>query len=263
MRLTLIVTTYNWPQALDLVLLAVSRQTRMPDEIIVADDGSAEPTRKVVRRWRQTFGARLHHQWQPDEGFRLARSRNRAIARAQGDYILLLDGDMVPHPRFVEDHFNAARPGAFIQGVRALSGEQCAADMLARRKTAIGPLARDVQRRRHLIRLPAAGRLMRWPRNHFRGIRGANQGYWREHLIAVNGFDERMTGWGYDDYEIAARLYHLGVQRFDLRFAGLAVHLWHPRRRPSPGNPSEAVFHETLATRATRCARGIEQLQEG
>src|SRR5690606_22897979 len=139
-------------------------------------------------------------------------------------------------------------------------GEKCGADMVAQRKTVLGFLARDVERRRHLLRIPALSRwLIRVPRNHFRGIRGANQGYWREDLLAVNGFDERIAGWGYDDYEIAARMYHRGISRYDLRFAGLAVHLWHPRRKHLPGNPSEKVFQETLSTRSIRCALGIEQ----
>jgi GT2 family glycosyltransferase len=39
-RITLIITTYNWPAALDLTLRSVARQSMQPDEIIVADDGT-------------------------------------------------------------------------------------------------------------------------------------------------------------------------------------------------------------------------------
>ena len=52
MRTGLIVTTYNWPEALHLTLGSVARQTHVPDEVIVADDGSGPATRAVVERWR-------------------------------------------------------------------------------------------------------------------------------------------------------------------------------------------------------------------
>jgi glycosyltransferase involved in cell wall biosynthesis len=45
LRTTLIITTYNWPVALDLTLKRVARQSVRPDEIIVADDGSGPETR--------------------------------------------------------------------------------------------------------------------------------------------------------------------------------------------------------------------------
>lgn len=40
LRITLIITTYNWPAALDLALRSVARQSVLPDEVVVADDGS-------------------------------------------------------------------------------------------------------------------------------------------------------------------------------------------------------------------------------
>ena len=39
---SMIVSTYNWPQALELVLLSIKKQTLLPDEVIIADDGSGE-----------------------------------------------------------------------------------------------------------------------------------------------------------------------------------------------------------------------------
>src|SRR4051794_16035860 len=119
MRSSLVVTTYNWPDALDLVLTSALDQRVLPDEVIVADDGSGEPTAEVVRRRAERFAERrvpLHHVWHPDEGFRAAAIRNRALARASGDYILLIDGDCILHPDFVSSHLAFARQGQFVQG---------------------------------------------------------------------------------------------------------------------------------------------------
>src|ERR1043165_272321 len=103
MRSCLIVTTYNWPEALHLTLASVARQTQRPDEVIVADDGSGPATRAVIDRWRAA-GLRLEHVWQEDQGFRLARSRNRAIAAAQAEDLFPVHrGTILPSP-FVADH---------------------------------------------------------------------------------------------------------------------------------------------------------------
>ena len=128
---SLVVTTYNWPRALALALASARLQTRLPDEVIVADDGSGPGTRQLVCMVAAGFPVPLRHVWQVDEGFRAARSRNLAITAARGEYVLLLDGDMVMHPRFVADHLSAARRGSFVQGSRVLVAEDFSARMLA------------------------------------------------------------------------------------------------------------------------------------
>jgi glycosyltransferase involved in cell wall biosynthesis len=130
LRSTLVVTTFNWPAALDLTLRSIARQSVPPGEVIVADDGSGPETVKVVERWQSEIAAPVQHLWQPHEGFRLARSRNRAIAAANGEYLIIVDGDMVLHRHFIADHLNAARRGSFIQGVRLLTEADAAARML-------------------------------------------------------------------------------------------------------------------------------------
>jgi glycosyltransferase involved in cell wall biosynthesis len=97
LRSTLIVTTYNWPAALELTLKSIARQSLAPGEVIVADDGSGPDTAQVIEHWKKEIAAPVSHMWQPHEGFRLARSRNRAIAAATGEYLMIVDGDMVLH----------------------------------------------------------------------------------------------------------------------------------------------------------------------
>ena len=90
MRASLIVTTYNRPDALHLVLQSVLQQTVPPAEIIVADDGSGADTAETVGRFAKTSPIPVKHVWQEDQGFRAAQSRNRALAAAQGPYMVLI-----------------------------------------------------------------------------------------------------------------------------------------------------------------------------
>jgi glycosyltransferase involved in cell wall biosynthesis len=257
MRSCLIVTTYNWPEALHLTLASVARQTQRPDEVIVADDGSGPATRAVIERWRAA-GLQLEHVWQEDQGFRLARSRNRAIAAARAEYILLVDGDMILHPQFVADHVRCARPDCFIQGARPQLSAATTAQLLQDGDhTDVGPLTPGLQRRAYALRSPLLSRVFSRTKATLGGVQGCNQSFWRSHAIQVNGYDERFTAWGPEDREFVARLLHLGLRRYYVRHRAIAFHLHHTTRAPTAPNPFDRLLDETLARRATWTEQGL------
>lgn len=259
MRSTLIVTTYEWPAALDLTLKSIARQSQAPGEVIVADDGSGPETARVVDRWRAYIRAPVTHLWQAHEGFRLARSRNRAIAAATGDYLIIVDGDMVLHRHFVADHVSAARSSSFIQGVRLLTEPATAERMLREGCLDLSFFSRGIRRRRHALRSLPLSRMFFWQRVGQRAIRGCNQAYWKSDLLRVNGFNEAFVGWGREDNEIAARLYNIGVRRRNLKFQALAIHLHHPSRHPLGVNPNDAFLRQTIEQRKTWCGIGLDR----
>jgi len=259
MRISVIVITYNWPQALHPVLRALARQSVLPDEVIVTDDGSRADTRELLVAVAQTFPTRLVHLWQPDDGARMSRARNRGIAAARGDYVVLLDGDMLAHREFIADHRAFAQRGSFVQGSRVLTGARCAMHLLAQQQLDVGFFTLDIERRRHTLRVPTLARAYARPHTREAGIKSCNWGFWRDDLLALNGFNEAMTGWGREDNELALRAFHMGLKRRDLRFSGLATHLWHATRKNVVDNPNDAVLAATRASGAVRCALGIDQ----
>lgn len=256
MHTCLVITTYNWPEALNLTLSSVARQTQLPDEIIVADDGSGPSTRAVVERWRAA-GLVIEHVWQEDAGFRLARSRNRAIAAARAEYVLLVDGDMILHPRFVADHVRCARPDCFIQGARPQLSAATTARLLQDVEMIIGPLTPGLQRRAYAMRSPMLSRMFSSTKATLGGVQGCNQSFWRSHAIRINGYDERFTAWGPEDREFVARLLHLGIRRHYVRHMAIAFHLHHATRAPAAPNPFDRLLQETLASRTTWTEWGI------
>ncbi|WP_329742047.1 glycosyltransferase family 2 protein [Dyella sp. A6] len=266
MKVSLIVITYNWPEALDRVLASVAAQTRLPDEVIVADDGSGDSTRVVVEQWTQWLGCPVRHIWQDDLGFRAARCRNRGIAASHGDYIVLIDGDMLLHPAFLADHLALAGRGLFLQGGRLKATAAETARLLAGGRPVFAPWsaadfhAFDGTRRHYAFRAP---RLARWKARQQRGgrVMSCNMSFWRDDLLRVNGFDERMEGYGAEDRELAARLENAGVRRRQLKWAALAVHLEHASRaQPDVDDmslPNNRLFRATVEQRIARCERGI------
>ena len=120
MRISLIITTYNRPDALLLVLKSVENQSISPLEVIIADDGSSHETKNLIESINKSLKMNIVHSWHKDLGFRAARARNNAILKSSGEYIVLIDGDSILHPNFVEDHIESSEPGCFIQGSRVL-----------------------------------------------------------------------------------------------------------------------------------------------
>lgn len=272
---SVIVLTYNWPSALELVLRALARQTHPPLEVIVADDGSRPDTRELLRRLACDYPVLLRHCWQADEGFRASRARNGGILAARGDYVILLDGDMITHPKFIADHLMLAQRGSFVQGTRLRVTDAETARLLAGGKPQFHPWVDAYFRpahaapsklhygkRIHALRMPW---LARWKARSRKGghVMSCNMAIWREDLLRVNGFNEAMEGYGSEDLELAARLQNAGLRRRQLKFAGLAIHLEHASRAPAdpddPSMPNNIILKRTRSEGIAWCERGMAQ----
>ena len=118
--ISVVITTYNRPDALAAVVEACFMQDDKNFEIIIADDGSTANTRDTVAALAARAPVPLKHVWQPDEGFRAAMARNRGTLAATGNYIIFLDGDCVPQRDFIRRHRQLARPGFLVAGSRIL-----------------------------------------------------------------------------------------------------------------------------------------------
>lgn len=269
---SLMVSTYNWKEALALVLRSAAQQSRLPDEVIVADDGSREDTAELLHTMAGSFPVPLRHVWQPDDGFRLARCRNRGIAAARGDYLIQLDGDMIMHPHFIADHLRLARPGAFLQGTRIRTTDAETARLLSGGAPVFG-LSVDAYfrkegdrstyhfgRRHHTLRIPWLAELKSRSSGH---PMGCNVSFWRKDLLTVNGYDERMVGYGSEDLELDERLRQAGLRRRQIKFAALALHLEHRSSAPpdpaAPELPNNQLLYASRDAQRVRCEHGLDR----
>ncbi|MEP6898657.1 MAG: glycosyltransferase family 2 protein [Rhodanobacter sp.] len=259
MRISVVVITYNWPDALHRVLQALARQTELPYEVIVTDDGSRVETRQVLERLANDYPTRLLHVWQPDDGARMSRARNRGILAARGEYVVLLDGDMVCDRHFIADQRKFAQAGCFVQGSRVLTDAAATQRLLASQAMEVNFFSSGIERRRNALRWPWLARLKARPSRSARGIKSCNMGFWRTDLLRLNGFNEAMTGWGREDTELVARAFHAGLRRRDVRFSALAVHLFHPTRKHLVDNPNDRILEDTRARQLIRCEQGLDR----
>ena len=230
MNATVVITTYNRPRYLRKVIEGYLSQTRLPDEMLIADDGSLEETASMVEAIRDRSAVEIGHVWHEDDGFRAAGIRNMAMAGSKGDYLILADDDSVPDSRLVEDHLKQAEEGFFIQGHRVLLGaevsENVSADDLSPLKMLKFAVRGQAGNWFNSLRLPMP--LIKLSRS-MKGIRSCNISFYKKDIIAVNGFNEDFTGWGKEDSELAARLYKYGLKRKDVKFRACCYHLHHGR----------------------------------
>ena len=258
---SLIIATYNWPQALECSLLSVMRQKQLPSEVIIADDGSTKETAELIKSFQQKFPVPLRHIWHEDTGFRLGMIRNKAMAAASGDYLIQADGDIIMHPFFVADHLHAARSSHFIGGSRVLLGQQLSANIIQNKTLDISLFHADVKNKLNGLHAPALARVIELFKKEkgLYNMRGCNMSFWRKDIIAVNGYNENISGWGREDTELAIRLYNMGMKRVYFKLQGIAYHLFHKEYDRSSLLANDEILNATIANKLTCCENGISK----
>jgi glycosyltransferase involved in cell wall biosynthesis len=266
--ISIIVTTFERPDALAAVLRALAQQSERDFEILVADDGSGPDTTALVAAWRGGAGVPLLHVWQEHRGFRAGEIRNRAILSARGSYCIFLDGDCIPRPDFVATHRKLAEPGWFVAGNRVLLSAALTAQILQGEATPGAWTFRDLlaQRRRGgvnrllpAVRLPL-GPLRKLRNTRWEGARSCNLAVWRGDLERVDGFDCAFSGWGLEDSDLLVRLLHAGVRRKDGAFATGVLHLWHPESDRSSLPDNRARLDAVIAGDRVRAECGLSTI---
>jgi glycosyltransferase involved in cell wall biosynthesis len=256
MRLAVVMTTYETPSALDRVLAGYALQSRRPEAVVVADDGSGASTRQVVQAWADRKLFEVHHVWQENAGYRRSRILNLGIAAVQADYVVLTDGDCLPHRDFVADHAQLAEPGFWVQGKRAQIRQAHADEARPEDAEAMGLLRRGwLWRSVYGVRWPVP---LVWRQTGALRERalGSNMGLWREDLVAVNGFNEAFVGWGSEDRELSVRLHRLGRRKKFVIGRALQFHL-HPATSRARTADNGDLLAEVRASGGVRCAQGL------
>jgi len=259
MDVTLIITTFNRSDALELVLMSVLSQTIFPYEIIIADDGSSDDTELVIKQFQLKY-KNIIHSWHEDKGFRAAKSRNKAISLSTTDYIIIVDGDMILHNRFIEDHINLSERGFFIQGSRVLLTKEKTDHVLLNKQINFGILEQGLKNKKNNLLLPFAFvNLISIKNQSLKGIKTCNMSFFKEDIININGFNEEFIGWGREDSELAVRFYNYGLRRKTVKFCAIQYHLWHQENSRNNLDANDNLLNKALLSRKSSCALGINQ----
>jgi len=266
---SVIFTTYNHPKWLEKTLWGFSAQSFRDFEIIVADDGSNDETRAVIESLQAQIDIPIRHLWQEDDGFQKCRIMNKAIVESRGEYLIFTDGDCIPHPDFVRNHVELSAENTLLSGgyfklpldvSRAITKQ----DILAGNSTRPGWLLRHgvafTPKISKLFSHPLVGALLDALTITRATWNGHSSSTWKKHVIATNGFDERMQ-YGGQDREFGERLVNMGIKPRQVRYRCSCVHLDHGRgyARPESIAKNRAIRKHTRDHKITGTDYGIEE----
>ncbi len=261
MKTSLLISTYNWPDALELILLSVLQQNVLPDEVVIADDGSGRETAALLEKYEKQFPVPLQHVWHEDRGFRASEIRNKAIARCSGEYIIQIDGDTVLHSSFVQDHKNLAEQNCFISGSRVLVGKEATGRAIQGKSIKFSPFSKNIINRMNAVHLPFFNRFSAPKRTPVEKliwkIRGCNMSFWRKDLLEVNGYDADFVGWGREDSELVFRLLKKGCYLKRIKMAAIQYHLDHKENSRSQLSANHLLMERSMSEGGYVARNGI------
>ncbi|EAK0442789.1 glycosyltransferase [Campylobacter lari] len=248
----LIITTYNQKERLALVLDSVKNLEPLPDEILIADDGSREDTAKLIQAYQKDFPCKLEHIWQEDKGFRLSEIRNKAIKTSNSEYIIVIDGDMILEKSFIADHLKFAQKKVFLQGSRVILDENKSKELLNKNDFILAFDKKGFKNQRNTFLAKCVYKFSKLTKNFFKksqlikGIRGCNMSFYKSDFEAIEGFNENFIGWGREDSEFVARfLFNDGVFK-RLKFNALAYHIYHEENSKNMLEINHKIYLETI-----------------
>jgi len=259
MRVSLIITTYNRPEVLSLIFKSIEDQTICPDEIIIADDGSGNSTKECVEDFQRSSSISIIHSWQEDRGFRAAKSRNKAIAKSNYEYIILIDGDVILHEKFIENHLKHAETNFFVQGQRVLVNESITKKIINNQYKNLFLFSRGLKNRKNAIYSAFLSKIFLTRKNVLNGIKTCNLAFYKSDCINVNGFNNEIEGWGREDSEFVARLFNNNVCRKNIHFNMIQFHLWHQDSSREVLQKNNIILQKAIESKLNWCDNGINQ----
>ncbi|MCR9182413.1 MAG: glycosyltransferase family 2 protein [Flavobacteriaceae bacterium] len=265
--ISVIVSTYNAEAWLEKVLWGYETQTFRDFEVIIADDGSKQPTFDLIESIQKKVNYPIKHIWQEDEGFQKSRILNKAIVACESDYILMSDGDCIPRNDFLEVHLRKREEGFFLSGGYFMLPMKIS-KLIQRDDILSGRCFNVNWLKSNGLKSSFKNNKLR-ARGFFQDLlnlitptkatwNGHNASGWKEDILAVNGFDERMQ-YGGQDRELGERLFNLGIKSKQIRYSAVCIHLDHKRGYKTPETiaKNKAIRKNTVENKITKTAFGI------
>ena len=266
---SVILSTYNEPKWLEKVIIGFQNQIEMPDELVIADDGSTQETKKVIDRLRNDSPFPIIHVWQEDEGFQKTKILNKALHEVMGEYIVFSDGDCIPRNDFIKVHKTNAQEGYFLSGGHLnlplqTSQSITAHDIKNGNAFNVKWLINNGLKKTHkTLKLTTFG----WQQKVLNIItpagatwNGGNSSGWFSDILHAKGFDERMQ-YGGEDRELGERLFNAGIKSKQLRYSAIVVHLDHKRSyvKPEMKLKNNEIRKQTKKQKLTQTLYGLNR----
>ncbi|MCR6573839.1 glycosyltransferase family 2 protein [Campylobacter insulaenigrae] len=249
---SLVITTYNQKERLALVLDSVKNLSILPDEVLIADDGSKEDTAKLIQAYQKDFPCNLKHIWQEDEGFRAAASRNKAIKASNSEYIILIDGDMILEKDFIKNHLEFACKKTILQGSRMILNEKESKELLEKNDFSLAFIKKGFKNKKNTFLAKLVFKFSKIKKNFFekhklvKSSKTCNMSFYKSDFEAIDGFNEKFIGWGREDSEFVARFLFNNGTFARVKFYALAYHIYHKENSKNMLKSNHKIYLDTI-----------------
>ncbi len=268
---SIIVPTYNDIVALDLILKALNNQTYKNFEVLIAEDESSEKTKKYLENI--TYNLDIKHFSHEDNGNRKAIIINKALPYAKGEYLIFIDGDVIPYTTFIESHVALSRPKSVLCGRRVNLGDKVSADLREYKISSLELEKNFIKNYRYItndnsrhyeqgLRLNPESFLYQFIQNKNKNahVLGSNFSCFKEDLFAINGFDEDIPGCSKDDVDIEWRMQASGCELRSCKYCANLFHLNHSRNsRKEEGEKAAQLMQINKNNNKFICTNGLEK----
>ncbi len=233
LRVSVILSTFEDTACLEKAVWGYFKQSCQDFELLVADDGQGPDPADCLRGLRRETGLTIRHLRARSPDARKCAALNRAIQQAEGAYLIFSEDRCIPRWDFVEVHVRLARPGRYLAGACVQVHTQLSRSI--DREEVISGHATDAQwlrcrglqdERRTRILSAQSQWAGLW--DLFSGMRvawnSANASCWKDDLLEVNGFDERIQC-GALDRELGERLSNAGIRGKNVQYRAVCIRL--------------------------------------
>ena len=271
-EISIIISTYNSEDWLEKVMWSYEAQSFKNFEMVIADDGSKQPTFDLIEKMKSLVSYPIIHVWHEDNGFQKSQILNKAILACNADYILMSDGDCMARADYVQVHINKREAGYFLSGGYFMLPMEISKlitkdDILSQRCFNVKWLkTHGLKSSFKNNKLTAKGFKSQFlntitPTNA--SWNGHNASGWKKDIVAVNGFDERMQ-YGGQDRELGERLFNFGIKSKQIRYSAVCLHLDHPRGYKTKDSIDKnlKIRAYTKSNKVSKTPYGIEKLVE-
>lgn len=241
---SVIISTYNQPKWLELVLHSYNVQTVRDFEIIIADDGSDDRTKSVIEAFMSKTELKVLHVWQKDEGFQKTKVLNKAITASTTAYLIFTDGDCIARNDFVQTHLRlqqqkCALSGGYFKLTKDVS-KLITTDVIDSQKCFDRDWLLDKGQPKSfkfnkLTKSKVKAKMLNALTPTKATFDGMNVSCYKKDIKAVNGFDERMQ-YGGEDREVGERMMNNGITFIQVRYSTICLHLYHERPYKNEAN---------------------------
>lgn len=271
MKVSIIIAVYKDIESLDLIIKALKKQTYKNFEVIVAEDNNSIDMKNYITSIDEL---EIKHTFQEDNGVRKSRSQNNGILKATGEYLIFLDGDIIPYSNFVEGHVSLS------QSDRVLAGRRVNLNSDLTKKLRDGTISSYKLEKLYLL----LGFSLMFDRNarFEQGIHidansfiykkimskrerntsliGCNFSCYKEAMIAINGFDESYGESSLpDDVDLDWRFRTYGLTLMSCKNIANTFHLYHKKQNNPTSKEQRERFNENKKQKKYVCEQGLSK----